>query len=40
LFAQGQHPVLKELLTLDPEAMTPLEALNRLSELKRRAGEQ
>ena len=40
LFAQGAHPVLKELLTLDPEAMTPLEALNRLSELKRRAEEQ
>jgi DNA mismatch repair protein MutS len=39
LFAQGPHPVLKELLTLDPEAMTPLEALNRLSELKRRAEE-
>ena len=40
LFAQGAHPVLKELLAIDPEAMTPLEALTRLSELKRRAEEQ
>ncbi len=32
----GDHPALSELRELDPDAMTPLEALNRLAELKRR----
>ncbi len=40
LFAPGEHPILKELLALDPDAMTPLEALSRLAELKRRAEDQ
>jgi len=30
------HPVVQELLDLQPDSMTPLEALNRLSELKRK----
>jgi DNA mismatch repair protein MutS len=33
------HPVLAELRALDPNGMTPLEALTRLAELKRRARE-
>ncbi len=37
LFAPGEHPLVKELQELDPERMTPLEALSRLAELKRRA---
>jgi DNA mismatch repair protein MutS len=32
-----EHPVLSDLRTLDPNAMTPIEALSRLAELKRRA---
>jgi hypothetical protein len=36
LFAQ--HPVLRDLLGLDVNAMTPLDALQLLAELKRRAG--
>ena len=32
-----EHPVLADLRTLDPDSMTPLEALTRLAELKRRA---
>ncbi len=39
LFAHGDQRVLEELLALDPESMTPIEALTRLSELKRRAEE-
>jgi hypothetical protein len=39
LFAPGPHPVLHELRHLDPDRMTPLEALARLAELKRRAEE-
>jgi DNA mismatch repair protein MutS len=37
LFAPEPHPVLADLRALDPERMTPLEALARLAELKRRA---
>ena len=33
---EGPHPVVQELLALEPDGMTPLEALNRLAELKRR----
>ena len=33
---EGSHPVVQELLALETDAMTPLEALNRLSELKRK----
>jgi len=38
LFAHpdGAHPVLDALRQLDPDAMTPLEALTRLADLKRR----
>jgi DNA mismatch repair protein MutS len=38
LFAP-EHPVLRELQAIDPNSMTPLEALSRLAELKRRAEE-
>ncbi len=31
------HPIVDELMQLDPDQMTPLEALSRLAELKRRA---
>ncbi len=37
LFAPEDHAVLRELAGLDPDVMTPLEALNRLVDLKRRA---
>jgi DNA mismatch repair protein MutS len=37
LFTPEPHPVLADLQALDPERMTPLEALARLAELKRRA---
>jgi DNA mismatch repair protein MutS len=37
LFAPEPHPVLEALRTLDPNSMTPLEALSRLADLKRRA---
>jgi DNA mismatch repair protein MutS len=37
LFEADDHPVLDELRALDPDRMTPLEALARLAELKRRA---
>ncbi len=33
-----EHPMLKELQALDLNNLTPLEALNRLADLKRRAG--
>jgi DNA mismatch repair protein MutS len=40
LFAEPvPHPTVRELQDLDVDALTPLEALNRLAELKRRAGE-
>jgi DNA mismatch repair protein MutS len=35
-----EHPVLRELQALDPNAMTPLEALSRLAELKRQVEER
>ena len=31
-----EHPILHELRRLEPDEMTPLEALRRLSELKKR----
>lgn len=34
---EGEHPVLADLRTLDPDSMTPLQALSRLADLKRRA---
>ena len=36
---EPHHPVLDDLRALDPETLTPLEALNRLAELRRRAQE-
>jgi len=35
----GAHPAVKALQDLDVDSLTPLEALNRLADLKRRAGE-
>ncbi len=42
LFASetAPHPVVEEIRALDLDAMTPLEALNRLAELQRRAEER
>jgi DNA mismatch repair protein MutS len=37
LFPRDEHPVLQELRKLDPETMTPLEALSRLADLRRQA---
>jgi DNA mismatch repair protein MutS len=37
LFSEASHPVVEELKSLDVERLTPLEALNRLAEWKRRA---
>jgi DNA mismatch repair protein MutS len=39
LFADTSHPMMDELRSLDVNGMTPLEALNRLAELQRRAGQ-
>jgi DNA mismatch repair protein MutS len=39
LFGPASHPVLDELRALEPETLTPLEALNRLAEWKRRLAE-
>jgi len=36
LFPPAEHPILGEIRSLEPEAMTPIEALLRLTELKRR----
>jgi DNA mismatch repair protein MutS len=36
----GPHPVVEEIRAMDLNAMTPLEALNRLAELQRRAEER
>ncbi len=32
-----EHPVIKDLLELDPDRLTPIEALTRLAELRKRA---
>jgi DNA mismatch repair protein MutS len=37
-FAAAEHPVVERLRDLDVERLTPLEALNRLAELKEEAG--
>ncbi len=39
LFAQAPDPIRRELAGLDVDNLTPVEALNRLVELKRRATE-
>ena len=38
--AAPPHPALEELREIDVDTLTPLEALNRLAQLKRRAGER
>ena len=38
LFMPGPHPVVEDLRTLDVNALTPLEALVRLAELRKQAG--
>jgi DNA mismatch repair protein MutS len=42
LFGESQppDPVVEELKSLDVNTLTPLEALNRLADFKRRAGER
>jgi DNA mismatch repair protein MutS len=42
LFGEGGHadPMMKELESLDVDTLTPLEALNRLADFKRRASER
>lgn len=37
LFSRGDHPVLVALAQLDPNTLSPIEALNRLADLKRQA---
>jgi DNA mismatch repair protein MutS len=39
LFAPPPHPVLDEIRALDPEGLSPVEALLRLTELRKRAKE-
>jgi hypothetical protein len=38
LFASREALLAKELADMDLDAMTPLEAMNRLAELKKKAG--
>jgi DNA mismatch repair protein MutS len=38
--AQAPDPMVEELRLIDVNAITPLEALNRLAELKRRAEDR
>jgi DNA mismatch repair protein MutS len=42
LFSEGPttDPMVEELRSIDVNALTPLEALNRLADFKRRAGER
>jgi DNA mismatch repair protein MutS len=41
LFLEGtRHPMVEELRDMDLDHLTPLEALNRLADFKRRAGER
>ncbi|MEE8133503.1 MAG: hypothetical protein V3T56_00510, partial [Gemmatimonadales bacterium] len=39
LFTPGEHPLVHDLLKLDPNRMTPLEALHWLTEMKKRIEE-
>jgi DNA mismatch repair protein MutS len=39
LFEVEEHPVVRELRGLDPDSLTPIEALNRLADWKRRLVE-
>ena len=36
LFEPGEHPVIQQLKELDPDTMTPIQALSKLAELKQR----
>ena len=38
-FATVDHPVVDEIKKLDTENMTPLQALKKLDELKKKVGE-
>ena len=40
LFEAEKHPVLEELETLDVTSLTPVEALMKLDELKRKLSRQ
>ena len=37
-FFQSEHPVVARLRTIDPDGLTPREALNLLAELRRELG--
>ncbi|MEO8294242.1 MAG: DNA mismatch repair protein MutS [Gemmatimonadota bacterium] len=39
LFGEARHPMLEELRALNLDGMTPLEALNHLAEMQRKAGK-
>jgi DNA mismatch repair protein MutS len=39
LFGSAEHPVLDEIRHLDPHDITPLEALNRIAQWKKKLGE-
>jgi DNA mismatch repair protein MutS len=39
LFQPPEHPVLRQLRELDPDRLTPLEALNQIAELRKLAGD-
>ena len=39
LFMQEEHEVLQELRKIDPDTLTPIEALTRLADLKRQMEE-
>ena len=36
LFSIGEHPLVRDLRELDPDGMTPFEALQWLTEMKKR----
>jgi hypothetical protein len=40
LFSERTDPMVEELRSLDVNTLTPLEALNRLADFKRRAGNR
>jgi DNA mismatch repair protein MutS len=40
LFSTEPHPVVKEVRQLKIDEMSPLEAINKLYQLQRRAGEE
>ncbi len=40
LFATEEHPALQELRQMDPNSMTPIEALGHIADLKRMTEEQ